>query len=232
MKINLSNQGEDIRIEIIPLIDVIFCILTFFILAALQFARQQAIDVNLPQAKTGQPQQRELMLVSVDFIGQTYIDKQPVTRDQLSKALKAYLQKMPTGVVVLNAAKTASYEDVVQVLDLLRSVGGDRVALATIPTPTDQAAGAQPKAPTTPGAAGWQVPGQEPGTTPLPGQSPTSPEGLPGIPGLESSPPGSSLGTPNSSLENPAGTPGSTSTTPGSTVPQGNPITTPAPATP
>jgi biopolymer transport protein ExbD len=232
MKINLSNPGEDIRIEIIPLIDVIFCILTFFILAALQFARQQAIDVNLPQAKTGQPQQRELMLVSVDFIGQTYIDKQPVTRDQLSKSLKAYLQKTPTGVVVLNAAKTASYEDVVQVLDLLRSVGGDRVALATIPTPTDQAAGAQPKVPTTPGTAGWQVPGQETDRDFVPGQSPPLPDDLPGIPGLNSPPPEPSLGTPNSPLENPAGTPGSTSATPGSTVPQNSPITTPAPVTP
>ncbi|WP_052128783.1 ExbD/TolR family protein [Neosynechococcus sphagnicola] len=132
MKINLDNVDE-VRIEIIPLIDVIFCILTFFILATLQLTRQQAINLDLPQARTGQPQTQEMLMVSVDFLGQTYIDKQIVTQEQLTVALQAYLRQNPRGVVVLNAAKTASYSEVVQVLDLLRSVGGDRVALATLP---------------------------------------------------------------------------------------------------
>ncbi|MFN6032855.1 MAG: ExbD/TolR family protein, partial [Dolichospermum sp.] len=53
MKVKLDTPAEDVQIQIIPLIDVVFCILTFFLLAALQFTRQQAINVDLPKASTG-----------------------------------------------------------------------------------------------------------------------------------------------------------------------------------
>ncbi|HEY9838785.1 MAG TPA: biopolymer transporter ExbD, partial [Vampirovibrionales bacterium] len=128
MKINgYDSQTEEARIELIPLIDVIFCILTFFLLAALQLTRQQAVNVDLPQAETGTVQMQELKLfVSVDQLGQTYVDKQPVTREQLYQLLLTYKRARPEGLIVLSASKMASYNDVIQVLDLLRSVGGDR----------------------------------------------------------------------------------------------------------
>ncbi|QIZ71788.1 ExbD/TolR family protein [Oxynema aestuarii] len=134
MKINFDSPDEEVRIELIPLIDVIFCILTFFLLAALQLTRQQAINVDLPQAETGSAQMREMLIVSVDRFGQTYIDDQPRDRQELSQWLRAYKKARPDGLLVLYASKMASYNDVVQVLDLLREVGGDRVALATIPS--------------------------------------------------------------------------------------------------
>ncbi|MEM9007140.1 MAG: biopolymer transporter ExbD [Cyanobacteria bacterium P01_F01_bin.86] len=144
MKIDiLETPSEDVRIEIIPLIDVIFCILTFFILAAVGLTRQQAIDLDLPNASTGSalPPQglgtaavlRQRLYVSIDAIGQVYLDQQPVTLDFLYDALLRHQQDSPEGLIVLYAARDARYEDVIQVLDLLRSVGGDRVALATLP---------------------------------------------------------------------------------------------------
>jgi biopolymer transport protein ExbD len=139
----LETPSEDVRIEIIPLIDVIFCILTFFILAAVGLTRQQAIDLDLPNASTGNPLppqglgaeaiQRERLYVSVDAIGQVYLDQQPVTIDLLYDVLLQHQQVSPEGLIVLYASRDARYEDVIQVLDLLRSVGGDRVALATLP---------------------------------------------------------------------------------------------------
>lgn len=133
MKINLPDEGPDIRVEIIPLIDVIFCILTFFILAALNLTRQQAINLDLPKASTGVAQRREMLVVSIDPIGQTYVEKQPVNRDQLYSLLTNYTRSQPNGLIVLNASPLVSYNEVIQVLDLLRSVGGERVALATQP---------------------------------------------------------------------------------------------------
>jgi biopolymer transport protein ExbD len=56
MKIDyLDDPNQNVHIEILPLIDVIFCILTFFILAAVGLTRQQAIDLDLPAANTGAP---------------------------------------------------------------------------------------------------------------------------------------------------------------------------------
>ncbi len=133
MNVNFDSQTEEVRIEIVPLIDVIFCILTFFILAAVSLTRQQAINVDLPQASTGAPQMQDMLLVSIDSIGQIYIEQQPVTLQQLTDVLGQYEQAVPEGLLVLYASRNARYAEVVEVLDLLRSVGGDRVALATLP---------------------------------------------------------------------------------------------------
>ncbi|MEH2350773.1 MAG: biopolymer transporter ExbD [Nostoc sp.] len=140
MKVNLHTPIEEVQIQIIPLIDVVFCILTFFLLAALQFTRQQAINVDLPKASpstvSGITSQSGSLIVTIDAVGNTYIEKQPVKRDDLGARLKQYLQGNPSAVVVLNASRTATYNDVIETLDLLRQVGGDRVSLGIIPGPS------------------------------------------------------------------------------------------------
>jgi len=149
MKIKLHSPLEEVQIQIIPLIDVVFCVLTFFILAALQFTRQQAINVDLPKASTGKttPQMRQMLIVTIDPGGQTYVEQKPVNKDQLYQTLQTYHQTNPAGLMVLNASRSTSYNQVVQVLDLLRQVGGDRAALATLPTSSDQPAGSNPATP-------------------------------------------------------------------------------------
>lgn len=132
-----SSSEQEVRIEIIPLIDVIFCILTFFILAAVGLSRQQAINLDLPQARTGKPQSRELLIVVVDDLGRVFIEDQLMNSNkQLANQVETYLQSQPDGLMALYASKTASYENVINVLDALREVGGDRVALATLPEGT------------------------------------------------------------------------------------------------
>lgn len=123
---------QEVRIEIVPMIDVIFCILTFFILAAVGFSRQQAITLNLPKASTGAAQMREMLVVSIDNQGQLYLEKQPVSQVQLYSAIKNYHSLNPTGLMVLHASQDISYAQVIEVLDMLKEVGGDRVALATL----------------------------------------------------------------------------------------------------
>jgi biopolymer transport protein ExbD len=139
MKVKLDTPGEELQIQIIPLIDVVFCILTFFLLAALQFTRQQAINVDLPKASTGEnsaansQNKSNILPVTIDAIGLTYIEKEPVKREELEGRLKQYIQTNPDGILVLNASRTATYNDVIQTLDLLRKVGGNRVSLGIIP---------------------------------------------------------------------------------------------------
>ncbi len=188
MKVDLlDTPSQDVHLEIVPLIDVIFCILTFFILAAVGLTRQQAISLDLPTAQTGQAlpgqvgQGADRLYVSVDGLGQAYLDQQPVTLDLLYDVLLQFNQVSPGGLMVLYAARDARYEDVVAVLDLLRSVGGDRVALATLPSDTNLGPGAA-----TPGLG--------------------DPSGLPGgfpqdAPGGQSLPPG--FEQPNGDLFNP-----------------------------
>jgi biopolymer transport protein ExbD len=154
MKINSGNTNEEPRIELIPLIDVIFCILTFFLLAGLQVARQQAISVDIPNASSGTPAARELLMVSLNDAGQLFLEQQPMlVPGQLVEAVKQYRQARPNSSIVLYASKQVSYNKVVEVLDALRGVAGDRVALATLPSNTT--APTPPVIPTNPAGYGY-----------------------------------------------------------------------------
>jgi biopolymer transport protein ExbD len=135
MKINTQTTSNEPHIELVPLIDVIFCILTFFLLAGLQMGRQQAISVDIPNATTGAPAARELLMVSLNDAGQIFVEQQPMLiPGQLVEAVKMYRQARPNSSIVLYASKQVNYSKVVEVLDTLRGVAGDRVALATLPT--------------------------------------------------------------------------------------------------
>lgn len=233
LRLRIDTQAEDVRIEVVPLIDVVFCILIFFLLAAVGFSRQQAISVDLPRASTGTPQGREILVVSLNELGQVYVEQQPVvTKEQFLQKLQDYRQKNPDGLMALYAASNASYNQVVQVLDLLRQVGGDRVALATIPGESEQAPSFSPPAPPATGVPNYTpYPGtaspelytpQNPAQSPLPG---STGQPLPGVPG----------GTSSSS---PPPLPGQTRVNPGtSTVPtpgvtgSPKPNTAPGPST-
>ena len=170
LRLRVETQSEDVRIEVVPLIDVIFCILTFFLLAAVGLSRQQAISVDLPKASSGTPQGRQILMVGLNELGQIYVDKQPMaTKEQFLQSLQAYRQKSPEGLMALYASTNASYSQVVQVLDMLRQVGGERVALATLPGEAQQSSNASPAVPPTTGV---------PSYTPYPGVNPYDPYGL------------------------------------------------------
>lgn len=186
MKVNLHTPVEEVQIQIIPLIDVVFCILTFFLLAALQFTRQQAINVDLPKASTNTAASINAtggnLIVSIDAVGSTYIEKEQVRRDELAQRLRQYVQANPNGVLVLNASRTATYNDVVETLDLLRQVGGDRVSLGIIPT-SAQPQPNIPNLPINPGLAPL------PNTAPVPGINPPPSELNPNLPTDPNQPP-------------------------------------------
>lgn len=201
--LRLDNSAEqDIRIEIIPLIDVIFCILVFFLLAAVDVSRQRAIGLDLPKASTGETQRPEQVLVSLDYAGQIYIEQQPVADDRLYQAVESYFQRRPDTMMLLYASKDVRYERVMQVLDVLRQVGGRRVGLATLPQSAQQSTLANPTAPlpgTLPTNPVTPYPNTNPldpsGALPLPGVSPAVPalpvpnSAQPAVPNLPSAPP-------------------------------------------
>jgi biopolymer transport protein ExbD len=122
--------------------------------------------------------------------GQIYVEKEPVQIDRLTQTLKAYTQANPLGTMILNASRSSSYNDVIQLLDLMRQVGGDRVALATTPGSPDLPSGSTlsspditPLAPTNP--FDNSNPGANPATQSPSSTYPTAPQS-PGTPGSTS----------------------------------------------
>jgi len=136
MKIKAEAALDNVRIEILPLMDVIFCILTFFILGAVGLTRQQALTQNLPQASTGDSYMSEMLPVSIDASGQIYLrrETQPIGFEELAARLARHQQTSPNEPIVLYANPSVEYDRVMQVLDLIREVGGERATLGITPS--------------------------------------------------------------------------------------------------
>ena len=121
------------EINLVPMMDVIMTILTFFIILSMTLTNQQnAVNVTLPSAGKGLSEQKipDPLVVSINQQGELFLGKQQISEEQLAQPMQAYLQQHPEGAVVLNADRKLPYEEVVKVLGKMRDIGGDRVSLA------------------------------------------------------------------------------------------------------
>jgi biopolymer transport protein ExbD len=121
------------EINLVPMMDVLMTILTFFIIISMTMTvQQQSVNIDLPSTNAGANtvQTPDPLVVGLTNQGTLEVANNPVTDAQLSQQMQAYLQKNPNGAVVLQADKKLPYEQVVQVLGKMRDVGGDRVSLA------------------------------------------------------------------------------------------------------
>ena len=121
------------EINLVPMMDVLMTILTFFIIISMTLSPQQrAVNINLPSTNAGANELKipDPLVVSLTRQGQLAIADKPVTEAQLNQQMQAYLQTNSQGAVVLKADRQLPYEQVVQVLGKMRDVGGDRVSLA------------------------------------------------------------------------------------------------------
>ena len=121
------------EINLVPMMDVLMTILTFFIIISMTLtAQQQSVNIDLPSTNAGANTVKtpDPLVVGLTIQGVLAIANNPVTEAQLSQQMQAYLQTNPNGAVVLQADKKLPYEQVVQVLGKMRDVGGDRVSLA------------------------------------------------------------------------------------------------------
>lgn len=120
------------QINIVPMIDVIFAILTFFIMSTLFLTRQEGLPVNLPKAATSQQAQVPTKItITVDPQGQVSLDKKPTSVDALTEQVRTMVGNNPEAVVVINADEKVGHGQVVAVMDKVRQVKGVRLAIAT-----------------------------------------------------------------------------------------------------
>ncbi|MGD1914263.1 MAG: ExbD/TolR family protein [Rivularia sp. (in: cyanobacteria)] len=120
------------QINIVPMIDVIFAILTFFVMSTLFLTRQEGLPVNLPQASSAKPAtQPARVTLTVDKTGELFLNKQPITLDKLEAGVKAKVKPEQPLMVVLNADEGVPHGKIVAVMDKVRLVKGAKLAIAT-----------------------------------------------------------------------------------------------------
>lgn len=118
--------------NLVPMMDVLFAILIFFILASMDPKGKVIKDVALPSTDKGKVEEAlpNPLVVGINKQGQSLIDDQPVDEVAIGNKVVEYLNKNAKGAVVLKADKSLPYEKVIKTLGVLRDVGGDRVSLA------------------------------------------------------------------------------------------------------
>jgi biopolymer transport protein ExbD len=120
------------QINIVPMIDVIFAILTFFVMSTLFLTRQEGLPVNLPQASSANSAtQPARVTLTVDKAGELFLNKEPITLDKLEAGVKAKVKPEQPLMVVLNADEAVNHGKIVAVMDEVRKVKGASLAIAT-----------------------------------------------------------------------------------------------------
>ena len=131
MDFNSSEQKDrGLVLEITPLVDVVFLLLIFFLLTA-TFVRNPNIPINLPQASVQQasPTKRDVM-VGITAEGELRYEGRPVSLDQLRAEMRHLFAREPEAMVLIQADRRARHGKVVQVMDLAKQVGFERLGIA------------------------------------------------------------------------------------------------------
>jgi biopolymer transport protein ExbD len=134
------------RIEIIPLIDIMFFLLASFMLVSLSMINMKGIDVNLPTATSAQANTKpDFVLVSIDALMDIYFEKEKVNRDDILSKFQALYNGNKDVKIFIRSDKDATYDTVVFVLDKARTAGIQKVGLEI--KPFDNAGGSPAPAP-------------------------------------------------------------------------------------
>ncbi len=125
----LPAESAEARIEIIPLIDIMFFLLASFMLVSLSMVNLKSVKVNLPTAQTATPDlKKDFVDVSVDKEGTLYLDKKPMAGNELAAALAGARASNPALRVFISGDTDAKNGDMMRALDCVRSAGIDKVA--------------------------------------------------------------------------------------------------------
>ena len=120
------------RIEIIPLIDVIFFLLATFVLFTLSLNKTQGVHVTLPQVQTAEPRATEgSHTVSVTEQGTLAWDKEYVSLDEFLNRLKVFHTQNPEGRILINGDENATFNAAIYVFDEARKAGFEKVLIET-----------------------------------------------------------------------------------------------------
>ena len=129
MKRMSRMEGEKPTLMIIPMIDIIFFLLVFFMISTIYTIPQQSLSIMLPKTKT--QQSAELRPALIDF-GQLMIDDGYVTKEQLISSVKAKIGENKNQNFLIRADKELSYGKVVELMDDMKLAGAASISIATV----------------------------------------------------------------------------------------------------
>jgi biopolymer transport protein ExbD len=136
---SVSSGRPRARIEIIPLIDVIFFLLATFVLFTISLNKIQSIPLDLPQATATPPTSKndnDIVILQLSHTGTAYWNKDPITTNEIRPRLLNFKTTTPTPRVLVTGDDNAPYGAVIAALDEVRQAGIKEVSIETAPRAT------------------------------------------------------------------------------------------------
>jgi biopolymer transport protein ExbD len=137
MRFKNRQPGSNLpEVNLVPMMDVLMTVLTFFIIISMTLRGQQLANVRLPQTDGAggvaatETADAVTLVVGLSTDNEILINNQPVTIAQLTQQMQAFLLENPEGMVLLKADRGLTFDQVSQVLKTMRDVGGSQVSLA------------------------------------------------------------------------------------------------------
>ena len=127
--LNDPLANDDVEINMMPLIDMIFILLIFFLVTA-SFVRESGVTVNRPEAATAQSKEAIGLVVGVTEEGKVFIDNQETDLRRVRGLVEVFLTENPDGGVIIDADGACSTARMVAVLDQCRLAGAKDVAVS------------------------------------------------------------------------------------------------------
>ena len=129
----LDFEEDNSQINILPMIDIIFVILSFFIVSSLYLVKLETIPVNLPNAETSNQEKDSLIVVTLNIENNVFIDEKFIDASTLENEIRSKLKTSKNKKVILRADKGLKYGKVISILDVLRKVENIKIGVSTKP---------------------------------------------------------------------------------------------------
>lgn len=135
MRFKKTRSADEVpEVNLVPMMDVLMTVLTFFIIVAMTLTGQQIANVTLPKTDgagaEAEAEDKASLMIGLNTKDQIVLAEKPIDANQLAAAMQDFYTKHPNGVVLLKADRELDYSKVVQLLKTMRDIGGDRVSLA------------------------------------------------------------------------------------------------------
>ena len=127
----LDFEEDNSQINILPMIDIIFVILSFFIVSSLYLVKLETIPVNLPSAETSNQEKDSLIVVTLNIENNVFIDEKFIDASTLENEIKSKLKTSKNKKVILRADKGLKYGKVISILDILRKIENIKIGVST-----------------------------------------------------------------------------------------------------
>ncbi len=131
MKLRNLRMESQPKLMIIPLIDIMFFLLVFFIMSTLYMVEQNTIPVNLPQTLSGKQEVLYKVTITLTKEGQIQFEQEVIPIGFVKERARAELARQPETVFLLRADESVPYGKVISLLDEIKLAGAKKIAVAT-----------------------------------------------------------------------------------------------------